>query len=58
MTVLAEVEEEEVDVLGCNGAKDRRVGAFVVGAIERGGGAAGGGGRRAPPAGVAPGGCL
>lgn len=35
MTVLE--EEEEVDALGCNGAKDRRVGggAFVVGTIER-----------------------
>jgi hypothetical protein len=42
VTVLAEVEEEEVDVLGCNGAKDRRVGAFVVGAIERVGDDAGG----------------
>ena len=43
MTVLE--EEEEVDVLGCKGAKDRRVGggAFVVvGAIERVGNDAGG----------------
>lgn len=45
MTVLEEEEEEEVDVLGCNGANDRRVGgggAFVVGAIEGVGDDAGG----------------